>query len=803
MNKGETIVTEQVNEEGSFAALQEEVARLNTELKTLQKRDAQREKTIAEFLRFLPDIFFLMDLDCRILELNENAQNYCRTIFGREAQKGEDAVQYVNPANLESFKVHFNAGIHGASEKYDKQVTFESGLSRWFEFEYNPIRNETSDVIAVSFIARDITERKQIEIELYRSRATLASVLDSSPAAILLLDAQMQIRLYNATAYRMAQEFLITVEEGKTLDLDGLQNVFFSTLRDLFEQAIEGEFGFKEQKFINRKGERVVLVSTLNPVRNVEEEITGVCLTVMDITHIYETRRALEESEKRFRTIFERAPHGMGMLDLSYNFINVNPAYSRLSGYSQEELQLMNLQHLTLPEAWAEELSRVKSLLQNEIPVVVNEKIIPTKTGNLLTVVRHMVLVRNSEGEPAYYISQLVDISRLKETEQSLIEAKEMAEVADRAKSDFLANISHEIRNPLNSILGMSRLLNEVRNREEQMELVDVIQKSSKHLLRIVNEVLDMSRIESENFPLEQEPFQLNQLIADLSNAYRHQAKEKGLEFWLSVDPDLPEELLGDATRLMQVLNNLLSNAIKFTEQGSVKLRIYQTTKRTGYCALAFEVSDTGIGIPAEQQDRLFTKFYQADSTSTRKYQGTGLGLAISRKIAELMGGTVEAQSTPGVGSTFLFKVSFLEVGHQKRNNLASSQTTTTQLGHLRILLAEDDEINALMMEMLLKKQGFSVATARNGLEVLQRLTEQEFDLLLMDGQMPEQDGVSTAKIIRTQEAATGKHLPIIGVTGYALNEDRDRFLQAGMDAYIAKPIDLDQLLALVHQHLH
>jgi len=388
---------------------------------------------------------------------------------------------------------------------------------------------------------------------------------------------------------------------------------------------------------------------------------------------------------------------------------------------------------------------------------------------------------------------------------RELERAKLAAEAASVAKGQFLANLSHEIRTPLHGILGMTRLaLDPGASPDQVRAYLGTLNSCAEGLLHILNDILDFSKIEAGKLVMERIDFSLRKLIAETHQIALPQAVAKGLLLECRAGLEIPDALLGDPARLRQVLVNLLGNAVKFTESGSVRLEIHQDASEphSGITTLRFRVSDTGIGIPKDQQERIFEAFAQADGGVSRKFGGTGLGLSICSHLVRLMGGRLTVESTAGAGSTFAFSCK-LGIGTRPREEATGAGAETWFSRPLRILLAEDNPVNQLIATTTLHQRGHEVTVVSTGVDAIEAWEAEAFDLIMIDNQMPEMGGVEAVKQIRGRELVLDRpRTAIIGLTASALAGDRDRFLSAGMDGYLAKPFRAEQLHAAISQAL-
>ncbi len=523
-----------------------------------------------------------------------------------------------------------------------------------------------------------------------------------------------------------------------------------------------------------------------------------------------ETARAeaLRQSEERFRSLVQNASDIIAVVSADTIVCYVSLSVKRILGYETEDLLGKKAFELVHPDDLAKAEDLLAEILYYPASNITTEFRLQRADGQ----VRNFeVVINNLLAEPsvAGIVATCRDITQRKWAEEELQKAKEAAEAANLAKSNFLAVMSHEIRNPLNAVTGMTELLLSTKLSPKQQGFVQTIRHSSDALLTIINDILDFSKIESGKLELEQQPFELKTCIEVSLNLIASKAIEKGLKLTYQITPQTPEMIIGDAARLSQILVNLLSNAVKFTESGRISVSVtaheLESNEATStpypHYQIYFAVKDTGIGIPPQQMEHLFKSFSQVDASISRRYGGTGLGLAICKQLTEIMGGHIWAGSQVGQGSTFYFTLVAQSSHFQQPTPQVEFLAAIPRLVTLplRILLAEDNRVNQQVVLLILEQLGYRADVVGNGLQVLESLRRQSYDVVLMDVLMPEMDGLTTARQI-CQEWPPEKRPRIIAMTANAYRSNQEQCLAAGMDDYITKPIQTAQLVYALSQ---
>ncbi len=657
----------------------------------------------------------------------------------------------------------------------------------------------TIEVIVAMAVWRRSAIEQTLANEINAMRNFSEQILQNIPDPVLVRDEALRYSHVNAAFCRLVHREPSQVL-GKTPN-----EIFVSDINrqmEVQQQALTDQPIEYELSFIDLTGKANVSLVKLSRIVLPDGQ-TGTLGVMRDITARQEMERTMAAAESLFRNAFEQGPVGMMMVDRNFRIQRVNKALCDLLGYSDQELLHRDLTTLTHPDDVEECSRKVMELYRGEVPFATFEKRYLHKSGRAVWVLASASPASETPGLAETFVAQVVDITARRQNAEALLQAKESAEAATRAKSAFLATMSHEIRTPMNGVMAALDLVMRGRLAESQRSYLQMARESAEGLLRIINDVLDLSKIEADAVTLRLGPTRLRHEMAAVVQGNRVFAQDKSLKLALHQGADLPSVVYVDAVRLRQVLTNLVGNALKFTEKGEVTLHVEQFDRVGDEVTLRFVVRDTGPGISLDLQERVFKPFIQGDTGDNRKYGGTGLGLAIAQQLVEKMGGEITLQSQLGHGSSFQFDLR-AKVGESTELPIEPQVTPQPPRAHdastTHVLLVDDHEINLILTRRLLEGCGYSVTTANSGTGALAVVRSRSVDVVLMDVQMPDMDGF---EVTRAMHGLPGRDkLPVIGLTAQAMAGDRERCQQAGMVGYVTKPIDMATLDQSIRQVL-
>jgi len=662
------------------------------------------------------------------------------------------------------------------------------------------IRDHAGNPTGMRTALLDITKRKKAEKDLRESASLLEATLEATADGILVVDLHGDIVSHNQRyldVWRMEPALAATLDSPSRLAFIESQLTdpahFRRTIAEGYAEPAKETLDFLE--FLDGR-----FVERSSRPQKVGDEIVGRVWTFRDLT---EHRRALQDlraSEERWQLALQGNNDGLWDWNARTNEVFYSGRWKQILGYQEHELPNTNQEWESRvhPEDFARVQGQLQDYLDRKTQFYTTEYRIRARDGSYKWVLARGQALWDEAGHPLRMVGCHSDITERKLAEEALRRARDEAQAGNRAKSEFLANMSHEIRTPMAGVLGMIDLVLATGITPQQKEYLETARDSADSLLVLLNEILDLSKIEARRLELAPVAFSIRQSVEGAVRLFAVRAQEKGLALTSAVDEDVPDMLVGDPLRIRQILLNLVGNAIKFTDAGSVGVRAMVQSRTGSTTLLRVEVTDTGIGIPPGKHELVFDRFRQADGSMSRRHLGSGLGLTISAHLVDLMGGGIGLRSEEGHGSTFFFTVPLElatvdEEGHYAGSEpsamLSASQPSAPVHG-LRILLAEDNAVNQKLAALLLRREGHDVTVVGDGDAAVRAVAQSSFDVVLMDLQMPEIDGFEATAAIRAAERGTGRHLRIVALTAHAMKEDRDRCLKAGMDDYLTKPID-------------
>jgi len=651
-------------------------------------------------------------------------------------------------------------------------------------------------------VFRDITERKRAEMALQESEERFRAILDNSTTVIFLKDVKGRYLFINK---RYEELFQISNAEinGKT-DYE----VFPEKDADAFvandQKVITSKSVLKMEEIVPHSDGFHTYISIKFPLYDAKGNIYAVCGMATDITERKQAERALRNSEEQFRKMFEEGPIGMVIATPDLGFTKSNAAFCQMLGYTEAELLQLKVTDISYPDDMPENRKLLKKALNGEVSYYQMEKRYIRKDGKLVWGHLAVSYFYNDDDEVTHLLAKVEDITERKQVEIALKQAKEEADSANRAKSEFLANMSHEIRTPMNAVLGFSDILASKITDIKHKTYLNSIQTAGKSLLTLINDILDLSKIEAGRLEIQYEPVNPQIIFTELQQIFSLKIAEKNLELIMEIDDTLPPALFLDETRLRQVLLNLIGNAVKFTDSGYIKLCANKRYTEYDHSEvdLILAVEDSGIGIPADQQALIFESFRQQDGQSTRKYGGTGLGLAISKRLVEMMNGHISIKSSPGKGSRFEIALHEVKVAAilpaVMQYNIFDSKNITFE--KVQVLVVDDIESNRDLIEEYLSQVNLEIVSAENGHKALLFAEEYHPALILMDIKMPEMDGYEATKHLKNNPNTAD--IPVIALTASVALNEKAKIEAHSFDGYLAKPVNISELLSELSRYL-
>ncbi|EHQ89986.1 PAS domain S-box protein [Desulfosporosinus youngiae] len=760
----------------AIVALLDITERKEQEIRIIQARDYCNN-----LIDQIPSLVWKSDMSLLCNYVNKSWRDFAG--IGLEAVS-DGWTNIVHPEDLDEFlKMASKSALKKVSFQLEARCRRYDGIYRWCLVSGTPYFDLDGQYAGYIGTVDDITEQKEALESLKRYQLLSKNAND----IILFIDMDGRIIEANKAA---VNAYGYTYEELSSINIRDIRDNWAYT-KEQMEQANQTGLFFETVHYCKDGSRFPVEVSSRGTTMGNKRILLSI---IRDITDRKKTEKKIFESQAKYRSLFMNMHSAYAYCKVIYNeykiptdleFIEVNEAYEKMFGITKKYIigrlytdlfHLNNNMFTDIIRKYAHNLLRGESVYIDQI---------------YLDAANRWCSVSVYSPENNHIVTIITDITHMKESENQLKRAKEAAEAANKAKSEFLANMSHEIRTPLNGMIGMLDLTLLTDLNYEQHDNLITAKACANSLLEIINDILDFSKMEAGKFSIETINFDLKELIEGIVKMHSPRIEEKGLELNYTFSSTIPQFLVGDPNRLRQVLNNLISNAMKFTESGDITLKVRKVEERGKEHELLFSVSDTGIGIASENIEQIFKNFVQIDGSFTKKFGGTGLGLAISKQLIEIMGGKIWAESEKGKGSTFYFSLKFKMGSPMAENNRQSPILKAAN--PTSVLLVEDDAINQKVIAKMLKEKGHRVETASNGKEALGLFKPGVYDVILMDIQMPEMDGIEASKKIREMEDP-GNYIPIIAMTAYALQGDRERFLALGMDGYVSKPIQMGEL---------
>lgn len=658
-------------------------------------------------------------------------------------------------------------------------------------------------ILFLYFINRDIQLRKRAEAELKSSEIKYRKLIEDAGVVMFTTNTDghftfISNRVTTLTGYQ--KEELTGKSFSILIPLNWVEkiNTFYQEqFKNRTAQTIT------EFPIITKSGEEKWVEQTSAILYDDEDHIQGLQCMVKDIDEKRQMQMQLEKSEYRFESILANSSSLIYIKDLEGKYLLINRQFESVFHISNADIIGKTDYDFNEKEAADRYTEADRKVIETRSPIETEEIIINPDGVHYYLIIKFLLL--NNENEVFGLCGIATDISQRVRNEQELEEARKIAENAEKLQEQFLANMSHDIRTPLNGIIGMTGLLKGTPLNSEQNEFTDAISQSAGTLLVLINDILDLSKIKAGMLNIESIPFRLRDIISTATYTLKQKAAENGVGFHIAIDPNIPAVLKGDPYRLSQILNNLVGNAVKFTDSGEISVSVLRETSGEEIIRVKFSVKDSGIGIPPDRLDVVFENFAQSGNDTARRYGGTGLGLAIVKQLVSLQGGDIHVESVLNKGSQFYFTIPYIICNADEIQPTPKLDTEyalpSGELEGYRLLITEDDPVNQKMISAILKKAGVQADMAGNGREMIDYLqSNQHYDLILSDIHMPEMDGYEAANFIRKN---LHLDIPILAMTATVMQGEKENCLHAGMNDFISKPFSIQELLQKIRQYVH
>ena len=773
--------------------LQAKVNHLSEVTQELQQSKARQQALLDNSLQ----LQLLLDTDFRILKASKVSSSIFSGITGMDLKIGSDFRDFAaNEEHLQEMERDFRQTLAGNPTMGERKVEY-NGQTIYLQIQYHPTKDDTGRISGVVFTAMDVTEHYKVREVLEARDRKMQALLEANPDMIFRLKDDGTCLDFKPAAGDQYHRHLERIIGSNLMDAP-MESQLLKELQAAIGRATSSQHSVSWEYTMQHMGMVRHYEARIVPAADGE-----VVALVRDVTQEREAQKKIRESQQLLSSILQAIPSPVFFKDSVGRYLGCNHAFENFIGIKQKDLV-----GKTPFDIAPTELSKIYH--ENDLDLMANPRFIQYESH-----------VRNAKGEvrdviffkaPIYgegddlqgLVGVIIDITEQKQNTIELIKAKKNAEAATRAKAEFLSIMSHEIRTPMNAVIGAANLLIEENPREDQQDYLDTLKFSAENLLALINDILDFNKIEAGRVVLKNQPTNLHDACEQVVHSLEDEAKTRNLELKLNFEGDRKQMVVMDRIRFNQILLNLLNNALKFTHEGGVSLNVKQLDTSTGISKYLFEIIDTGIGISADDLEKIFGFFTQASSTHSREFGGTGLGLTIAQRLVALFEGTLKVESEPGKGSRFFFELLFKNSEEKPEARTPKQKTSNAPATFNRehILVVEDSRVNQKIIGRYLRKWNLEVTYAQNGLEgvnACEEALDEGFDLILMDLQMPIMDGYEATRLIRKLDAPKSL-VPIVAVTASA--EAEAEVAGKGLDDYISKPFSAEFLHAKVASNL-